>query len=96
MVLLLAALILLYQLAFAQEPLKSKLSLEDFEYSSQKELINNFAHHIWSGSSESEVILETSTVQQGASSLGLIYKPVSSSGWVAIQKDLTLPLNWQD
>lgn len=96
MVLLLAALILLYQPAFAQEPLKSKLSLEDFECSSQKELINKFAHHIWSGSSESEVILETSTVQQGASSLGLIYKPVSSSGWVAIQKDLTLPLNWQD
>ncbi|KPK41660.1 MAG: hypothetical protein AMJ78_04925 [Omnitrophica WOR_2 bacterium SM23_29] len=96
LVLFLVALILLCQPTFAQEPLKSKLSLEDFEYSSQKELTNKFTHHIWSGSSESEVALETSAVQQGTSSLGLFYKPVSSSGWVAIQKDLTLSLSWQD
>ncbi|KPK42450.1 MAG: hypothetical protein AMJ78_02600 [Omnitrophica WOR_2 bacterium SM23_29] len=96
LIIFLAAMFLLCHPAFAQERWKSKIFLEDFEFPNQRELANNFTHHIWSRSSQSQATLETETVHQGRSSLGIIYKPHSSSGIVTIQKDLPTFLNWRD
>lgn len=96
LVIFFVVIVFLCQLGFAQETWKSKVPLEDFEYRNQEELANKFVHHLWSGASESQVILEAKTVQRGRSSLRIVYKPISSSGWMEVQKDLLMPLNWQD
>lgn len=80
----------------AEESSQSKVSLEDFEYSNQKELIDKFVNRQWSTTSQYQVILEAKNVHSGKASVALIYKPFSASGWVQIQKDFPVALNWQD
>ena len=74
----------------------SKVQLEGFEYLNQGDLIKQFASKVWAVSAEYEITFERGSSRSGESSMGLVYKPSSGSGYVKIQKEFPASLNWND
>jgi hypothetical protein len=74
----------------------SKVILEGFEYLNQGDLTKQFASRVWAVSAEYEITFERGLSRSGESSMGLVYKPSSGSGYVKIQKEFPASLNWND